>query len=111
MFLEALAEGEAGDAAAYDDYAANGASWTAQSPEVAGMVRLIGGNPDDVVGALKLLGFPTQEQQVSEAWLGGGALKALQASAEFLKDQGQIDQVLSDYTPYVNASFAQQAKP
>ena len=97
-------------AAAYADYAANGASWTAQSPEVEGMVRLIGGNPDDVVGALKLLAYPTREQQISQAWLGGGALKALQESATFLKDQGQIDAALSDYAPHVNAAFAQEAE-
>jgi len=98
---------------AYADYRANGANWTAQSPQVLGMVKLIGGKPDDVVNALKLLGFPTAKEQASPEWLGGGkdagATQALTASAQFLKAQKQIDRTLADYTPHVNSSYAQAA--
>ena len=100
-------------AKAYADYRANGAGWTADSPQVQGMVKLIGGKPDDVVGALKLLGFPTANEQASPQWLGGGkesgAARAFAASAQFLKEQKQIDKALQDYSPHVNASYAQQA--
>ncbi len=34
---------------AYADYAKNGANWTADSPEVKGIVKMIGGKPEDVV--------------------------------------------------------------
>ena len=36
-------------------------------------------------------------------------MKALVNSAAFLEDQRQIDSVLDDYTPHVNASYAQAA--
>ncbi|WP_102960466.1 taurine ABC transporter substrate-binding protein [Mangrovicella endophytica] len=95
----------------YADYAKNGASWTEDSPEVKGMVQLIGGNPADVVGALKLLQFPTASEQASATWLGegGGAVKALTESAKFLVSQKQIDSALDDYSPHVDGSFAAAA--
>jgi taurine transport system substrate-binding protein len=100
-------------ATAYAQYKANGASYTAESPEVAGMVKMIGGNPADVVEALKLLVFPTADEQASNTWLGGGAeggaVKALTASADFLKAQKQIDNVLPDYAPFVNGTYAEAA--
>lgn len=100
-------------AKAYADYQADSASWTADSPQVQGMVKMIGGKPDDVANALKLLGFPTAQEQASKTWLGGGkdsgAAQAFAASAQFLKEQKQIDRALDDYTPYVNASYAQAA--
>ena len=105
-FTEVLAK-------AYADFAANGASWTADFAQVQGMVKMIGGNPEDVAEALALLGFPTAEEQASATWLGGGAeggaVKALVNSAAFLEDQRQIDSVLDDYSPHVNASYAEAA--
>jgi taurine transport system substrate-binding protein len=105
-FTEVLAE-------AYADYAANGASWTADSPQVQGMVQMIGGNAEDIAQALALLGFPTAEEQASETWLGGGAqggaVQALVNSAAFLEEQRQIDSVLDDYSQHVNPSYAQAA--
>lgn len=101
-------------ATAYAHYKDNGASYTAESPEVAGMVKMIGGNPADVVEALKLLVFPTADEQASNTWLGGGAeggaVKALTASADFLKAQKSIDSVLPDYAPFVNGTYAEASK-
>ena len=100
-------------AQSYADYAQNGAGWTAESPEVLGIVRLIGGNPADVVEALKLLGFPTVQEQASPTWLGagaeGGAARAFATSAQFLKSQNQIDSVLDDYSVHVNGEYARAA--
>lgn len=105
-FMEAFTKALA---VAYDNYKANGANWKADSPEVQGMVKMIGGNAADVVEALKLLVFPTADEQASNTWLGGGAeggaVKALTASAQFLKAQKQIDDVLPDYAPFVNGSY------
>jgi taurine transport system substrate-binding protein len=60
-----------------------------------------------------LLEFPTAEEQASKTWLGGGAeggaVRALAASAQFLKDQKQIDAVLPDYTSYVTDEYAKAA--
>ena len=100
-------------AKAYADYAANGAGWTAQSPQIQGIVNLIGGDAASVASDIKLLGFPVAADQASPTWLGGGdqggAVRALGASAAFLKDQGQIDSVLPNYTAHVNAAFAEAA--
>ena len=98
---------------AYADYKANGSQWTADSEQVKGMVKLIGGNAADIPGALALLSFPTVEEQASPTWLGGGkdsgALKSVTQSAKFLVDQKQLDQALDDYSGNVNGSFAEAA--
>jgi len=77
------------------------------------MVKLIGRTAQDHVTALKLLSFPRPQEQVSTQWLGGGkeggALRALTQSAEFLKNQRQIDRVLPDYSPFVTVKYAQEA--
>lgn len=98
---------------AYADYARNKDKWTADSPEVQGIVRMIGGSPEDVVEALDLLVFPSAEEQASNVWLGGGAesgaVRAFTESAKFLVEQKQIDHALEDYAPFVNADFATAA--
>ncbi|MGP2490741.1 taurine ABC transporter substrate-binding protein [Mesorhizobium sp. PUT5] len=100
-------------AQAYADYKEKGAGWTADSEEVKGIVKMIGGEPADVVEALKLLVFPTVQEQASDAWLGGGdkagAVRALTESAKFLVEQKQIDAALPDYSGFVNADFATAA--
>lgn len=98
---------------AYADYKANGNQWTADSAQVKGMVKLIGGNAADIPDALKLLSFPTAKEQASPTWLGGGkesgALKSITQSAKFLVDQKQLDKALDDYSGNVNGSFAETA--
>ena len=100
-------------AKAYADYNANPAAWTATSPQVKAMARLVGGEPADDAGALKLLSFPGVQEQASAQWLGGGkggkALRAITESAGFLKSQHQINRILPDYSPYVTARYAQEA--
>jgi len=100
-------------AQSYADYRANGAKWNADSPEIKAMVKLAGGTAKDAADAVKLLVFPTAQEQASAVWLGGGksggALRALTNSAEFLKNQRQIDRALPDYGPYVTDKYAQAA--
>ena len=98
---------------AYTDYNANKAAWTAESEQVKGIVKMIGGDGAGAVEALGLLVFPDPAEQASNTWLGGGAeggaVKALTASAQFLKEQKQIDSTLPDYGPFVNDTFAAEA--
>jgi taurine transport system substrate-binding protein len=86
---------------------------TADSPVIKANVELLGGEPQAVIDGLALYGYPTAEEQASPRWLGGGAdgiaVKALKATAEFLKAQGKVDQVLPDYTPFVTPAFAEAA--
>ncbi|MBT1156883.1 taurine ABC transporter substrate-binding protein [Aminobacter anthyllidis] len=93
----------------YADYNKNKAAWTADSPQVQGIVKLIGGDGAGAVEALNLLSFPNAEEQASDTWLGGGAIKALNESAKFLVAQKQIDKALDDYAPFVNSSYAKDA--
>jgi taurine transport system substrate-binding protein len=100
-------------AKAYADYNANSAKWTATSPEVKAMAKLVGGEAADDADALKLLRYPAAQEQMSAEWLGGGkngkALRALTQSAEFLKSQHQINTMLPDYSPFVTAKYAEEA--
>jgi taurine transport system substrate-binding protein len=101
-FTKVLAE-------SYADYNANKAAWTEDSPQVQNIVKLIGGDGASTVEALELLAFPNADEQASDTWLGGGAIRALTESAKFLVEQKQIDKALDDYAPYVNSSFAAAA--
>lgn len=96
-------------AGAYADYNADKAAWTEDSPQVAGIVKMIGGDAAGTVEALNMLSFPNAAEQASETWLTGGAVRALGESARFLVEQKQIDGALDDYAPFVNPSFAQAA--
>jgi taurine transport system substrate-binding protein len=98
-FTKVLAE-------SYSDYNANKAAWTVDSPQVQGIVKLIGGDGPSTVEALGLLSFPNADEQASDTWLGGGAIRALSESAKFLVEQKQIGKSLDDYAPFVNSSFA-----
>ena len=101
-FTKVLAE-------AYADYNKNKAAWTADSQQVQGIVKLIGGDGAGTVEALNLLSFPNADEQASDTWLGGGATRALTESAKFLVDQKQIDKALDDYAPHVNSAYAKEA--
>jgi taurine transport system substrate-binding protein len=87
----------------------NKASWTADSPEVKGIVKMIGGDGPETVEALRLLSFPNADEQVSTKWLGGGAANALEESAKFLVAQKQIDRALDSYLPFVTSEYARDA--
>jgi taurine transport system substrate-binding protein len=106
MFTQVLAK-------AYADFNAHSAKLTADSPEIKGISKMIGGKPDDIIEALHLLIFPDAKEQASKTWLGGGsesgAARAFTASAKFLKDQRQIDKPLSSYAPYVTDAYASAA--
>ena len=97
----------------YADYNADKAKWTADSPQVKAMAKLVGGEPADDAEALTMLSYPTAQEQASATWLGGGkngkAVRALTQSAEFLKSQRQIDSVLPDYGKFVTAKYAEAA--
>lgn len=95
---------------AYADYLKNPAAWNAASSEAEKISRLTGAKRDEVPALLKGYEFPTLKQQASAALLGGGTVKAIAATSEFLKAQGKIPAVLSDYKPYVTAKFVKAAE-
>ena len=93
----------------YADYARNGASWTASSPEVVAIAKLTGAKPEEIPELLKGNKFPLLDEELSEALLSGGTVEALVQTANFLKEQGRIEAVLKNYGPYVSRVPAEQA--
>jgi taurine transport system substrate-binding protein len=96
-------------AKADEDYRSNAAKWSADSPQVRAVAKWTKADAKDVPAAMALYKFPTPQEQLSAAWLGGGAAKALMDTALFLKEQGRVQEVKPSYGPYVNASFVQKA--
>ncbi|KVG53907.1 taurine ABC transporter substrate-binding protein [Burkholderia territorii] len=100
-------------AAADADYRVHAAAWKVGSPQVAAVAKVSGANAQDVPASLALYAFPTPAEQASPTWLGGGAqsgaAKSLAATATFLKSQGTIQTVLSDYSVGVDPQFVQKA--
>lgn len=96
-----------------EQYRNNAAQWNASSPQAAAIAKMIGGTPAEVPASLSLYAFPTLQEQASAQWLGGGsagrATFALKDTAMFLKDQKQINTVLSDYSKFVTPAYAEAA--
>ena len=105
-FVQVLAKSDA-------SYRDQKSKWTAGSPEVAGVAKESGANAADVPASLALYAFPTLTQQASATWLGGGAnggaAKSLEATAQFLKGQGTIQNVLPDYSSGVDPTWVEKA--
>ena len=90
---------------AFADYAANKATWTAESVPVQKIAKLTGANAADIPELLAGSTFPDAQAQKSSALLDGGTAKAIGETARFLKEQGKVEAVLPDYGPYVSAKF------
>ncbi len=100
-------------AAADADYRANPKAWTIDSPQVKANVKHSGAAAKDVAASVALYAYPSLQEQASPAWLGGGAkggvAQALLATAQFLKGEGKIDTLATDYAKYVTPKYAQAA--
>ncbi|WP_181703128.1 taurine ABC transporter substrate-binding protein [Chthonobacter albigriseus] len=94
---------------AYAAYRADPAKWDAKSPEAEKIARLTGAKQDEVPALLTGYTFPTLEEQAGADLLGGGTVKAVAATAAFLKEQGKIPAVLADYGPYVSTRWVTEA--
>jgi taurine transport system substrate-binding protein len=81
------------------------AAWGPDSANAKTLASFLGGKPEDQAAALKNLTLLTPDQQASAAWLGGGdksgAAAILKATAEFLKEQKKISEVLPTYAAFV----------
>ncbi|WP_263261425.1 taurine ABC transporter substrate-binding protein [Pseudomonas sp. RIT-PI-S] len=90
---------------AYADYAAHKDAWTANSAPVQKIAKLTGSNAEDVPELLAGSAFPDAKAQTSPQLLEGGTAKAIGETAKFLKEQGRVETVLPDYSPYVSATY------
>ena len=91
-------------------YVAAPNTWTAESAQVINVAKQSGAKPEEVPPVLALYQFPLAREQAGPAWLGGGAAKALAATAEFLKAQKKIPALLPDYSAAINPTFVQNAQ-
>ncbi len=105
-FVKAVAEAD-------ESYRSNPEAWTADSEPVKKIVKVVGGDPENVPGVLALYEFPTLEEQASERWLGGGkqggAAQALFYTSQFLKTERKIESVLADYSTAINPEWVKRA--
>lgn len=94
---------------ANQEYQASGKSWTPDSPQVKAMAKWTKADPKDVGPAMALYSFPTFAEQLSPTWLGGGAAKAMAGTAAFLKEQGRIQEVKTNYADFVTDAYVKKA--
>jgi taurine transport system substrate-binding protein len=106
VLVKALAKADA-------DYRGNPKAWTSDKAKVDAVAKWSGGKPEDVADAMALYGFPSLQEQASPSWLGGGgngaATKALAQQANFLKDQGRLTSVASDFSKNVTTEWVTKA--
>ncbi|WP_206957846.1 taurine ABC transporter substrate-binding protein [Trinickia acidisoli] len=88
---------------AYADYERNPKAWLADPAHIDAVARITGAQKSDIPGLLEGNDFPTLAQQ--RGTLGTPTVSALSNTSRFLKDQGKIDDVLADYTPYVSTRY------
>lgn len=91
------------------DYRDHKAAWNADSPQVKAVAKWTKADAKSVPATMALYRFPTLEQQASSKWLGGGAAKALTDTAEFLKEQGRLQEVKPDYGVFVTTKYVKEA--
>ena len=101
-YVKAIAKADA-------EYKANAAKWTADSSQVKAVAKWTKADAANVPDSMKLYGHPTLAEQASAEWLGGGAAKALTDTAEFLKEQGRVQQVKPNYGDFVTAKYVKEA--
>jgi taurine transport system substrate-binding protein len=91
---------------AYADYRKDPTAWLANSGNVDKLVKLSGAKPADIPVLLQGNAYPLAADQVVA--LGSPTIDAVIKTAAFLKEQGKVDAVLADYSPYVSAKFITQ---
>jgi len=91
---------------AYANYRKDPAAWIANTSNIDKLVKLSGAKASDIPGLLEGNVYPLAADQAKE--LGAPTTEAIGKTAAFLKEQGKVDAVLADYTPYVSAKFVAQ---
>ncbi|MBS0448309.1 MAG: taurine ABC transporter substrate-binding protein [Proteobacteria bacterium] len=100
--VKALAKADA-------DYREHPDKWGAGSANVKAVAKWTKADEGGVPAAMSLYRFPSLQEQASATWLGGGAAKALLDTANFLKEQGRVQDVKSSYAQYVTSTYVQKA--
>lgn len=88
---------------AYADYRKDPQAWLANQENVVKLAKLSGAKPSDIPVLLQGNVYPLAADQASA--LGTPTTQALTDTATFLKQQGKVEAVLPDYSPYVSAQY------
>ncbi|MGC3986610.1 MAG: taurine ABC transporter substrate-binding protein [Pseudorhodoferax sp.] len=83
--------------------------WTPDSPQIKAVAKWTKADAKDVPAGMALYSFPTMQEQLSATWLGGGAAKAMANTAEFLKEQGRVQEVKPSYANFVTDQYVKKA--
>lgn len=83
--------------------------WNADSAQVKAVAKWTKADAKDVPAGMALYTFPTLQEQLSATWLGGGAAKAMAGTAEFLKEQGRVQEVKPSYANFVTDQYVKKA--
>jgi taurine transport system substrate-binding protein len=79
--------------------------WLKQPDNISKLSRLSGVPEADIPGLVKGNTYLTPQQQTAE--LTGPVNKAIIDTAQFLKEQGKVPAVATDYSQYVTDRFVQ----
>jgi taurine transport system substrate-binding protein len=96
-------------AKADEDYRANKAKWTVDSPQAKAIAKWTKADVKDVPATMALYTFPTMAEQAGPKWLGGAAAKAMTSTAVFLKEQGRIQEMKPDYSAFITDAYIKKA--
>lgn len=92
---------------AYAAYRANPKAWVANTDNLDKVVRITGAKKEEIAGLLEGNVFPLAREQTD--LLGKPIVKALTDTSSFLKEQGKVDSVQSDYAPFVSSAYIGRA--
>jgi len=96
-------------AATDNAYRRNPAAWDHKSGEMTNIARIVGGTPAQAVASMRLYNYPSMREQVTRKWLGGGSIggvaKALLDNAVYLRENGQLRTIRSDYAGFVTTDW------
>ncbi|HVO02931.1 MAG TPA: taurine ABC transporter substrate-binding protein [Candidatus Cybelea sp.] len=97
----------------YRDLETHPENWAADSDNVKVLSKFTGAKPQDIADRLKVSVYVSAADQASPQWLGGGEsstlAKVLKDTAQFLKEQQKINQVLDSYAAFIDPRFVQAA--
>ena len=92
------------------EYRSNKDTFDASHPIAKSIAKISGGDINEVASVLDLYEFLDFNQQLSCSWLGcgadGGAAKSLKSTSEFLKKEKKINDLMPDYSVFVNPEYA-----
>ena len=92
------------------EYRSNKDTFDATHPIAKSIAKISGGDINQVASVLALYEFPDFSQQLSCNWLGcgadSGAAKSLKSTSEFLKKEKKINDLMPDYSVFVNPEYA-----